>query len=153
VTVTLALVAAALATLVTWSTWRARRDFVAASGTFRCKVRSRSTAVHGIPSTWARRPLHALWVHDVLVLRRGLVRPRVWYLPVRMADGDLVELNPRRVRGLGRRPVSVRVLLDDREEIELAAADRDRSLLVGPFIAVAVGSLPGDAPPGARSSG
>jgi hypothetical protein len=65
-----------------------------------------------------------------------------------MAEGDLVELNPRLVRGLGRRPVSVKVLLDDHQEIEVAAADRDRPLLVGPFVAVAVRVLPGDSAPG-----
>jgi len=149
-TVLVAGVAAVLAAIQLWSTWRIRRDFVATPGVFRCQVRLRSDHLPGISSNWARWPQHAwcvqhaLWVHDVLVVRRGLVRARLWHLPVRTAEGDLVEVCARRVRGLGRRPVSVTLLLDDRQEIELAAADRDRSLLVGPFIVVAVRSVPGD---------
>jgi hypothetical protein len=133
--------------------WRNRRDFVAAPGVFRCNLRLRSNHLPGIAPTWARRRHHALWVHDVLIIRRGLLRPRLRYLPVRMAEGDLVALDPRRVRGLGRHPVSVIVLLDDNQAIELAAADRDRTLLVGPFVAIAVGSFPGDTASGRGPSG
>jgi hypothetical protein len=147
-TAVLATTAAVLAALLGWTIWRSRRDFVRAPGAFRCNVRLLSDHLPGIASTWARRPRHALWVHDVLVIRRGLLRPRFWFLPTRMAEGDLVALNPRRMRGLGRNPVSVKVRLDDHQEIELAAADRDRHLLVGPFVAVAVGVLPDDSAPG-----
>ena len=152
-TAVLASTTAVLAALIAWSTWRNRRDFVRTPGAFRCNVRLRSDQLPGIASTWARGPRHALWVHDVLVIRRGLVRPRLWYLPVHMAEGELIELNPRHVRGLGRRPVSVKILLDDHQEIEVAAADRDRSLLVGPFFAVAVRTPPGDGAPGMTGSG
>jgi hypothetical protein len=144
---------AVLAALVVWSTWHNRRDFVSAPGVFRCNLRLRSEYLPGIAPTWAKWPCHALWVHDVLVIRRGLLRPTLWYLPVHMADGGLTELNPRCVRGLGRRPVSVKVVLDDNHEVELASADSDRPLLVGPFVAVAVGGLPGDPTPGVSPTG
>jgi hypothetical protein len=70
-----------------------------------------------------------------------------------MADGGLTALNQRSVRGVGRSPVSVRVFLDDQQEIELAAADHDRALLVGPFLAVAVGRLPSDPASGVNPLG
>jgi hypothetical protein len=147
-TAVLAATATLLAVLLGWSIWRGRRAFRTSPGAFRCNVRLRSEQqVPGIASTWARRPCHALWAHDVLVVRRGLLRPRLWFLVARMAEGDLVELNPRLVRGLGRRPVSVKILLDDHQEIEVAAGHGDRSLLVGPFVAVAVRVLPGDSAP------
>ena len=143
---------AILSALMAWSAWRARRDFTRAPGAFRCNVRLRSAHLPDIPPTWSRSGRHAVWVHDVLVIRSGLLRPRVLHLPVHMAEGGLVELAPRHVPGLGRRPVSVTLHLDDHEEIELAAEHGDRSLLVGPFVVVAVGSLPGDATPGERPS-
>jgi hypothetical protein len=140
-----------LAALLAWLNWRTRREFVVTPGVFRCNVRLRSYEYSGsVPPKWAKRPCRAFWVHDVCVVRRGLLRPKVWHLPVHMADGGLTELNRRSVRGLGRKPVSVRVFLDDHQEIELAAADRDRALLVGPFVAVAFGRLPSDPAPGAN---
>jgi hypothetical protein len=143
-----------LAALFAWLNWRTRREFAVMPGVFRCNVRLRSDEHLGsIPPKWAKWPCRAFWVHDVCVVRRGLLRPRVWHLPVHMADGGLAELNQRSVRGLGRRPVSVRVFLDDQQEIELAANDRDRALLVGPFLAVAVGRLPSDPAPGVNPLG
>ena len=133
--------AGAFAVWLLWSAWRSRRDFTRADGTFRCRVRVRSASLPGFGPTWSRRPRHARWVHDVLVVRAGLLRPRLHHLPVHVAEGELVELDPRRVRGLGPRPVSVRVLLDDQSAVEVATADRNRALLAGPFVVLAISRL------------
>jgi hypothetical protein len=144
----LAAVTVLLGAVLVWSAWRTRRDFVTAPGAFRCNLRLRSAQVPGILPTWYRSQHHAVWIHDVLVIRSGLLRPQTRLLPVHMAEGGLVELGSRSVPGLGRHPISVTVQLDDHEEIELAAAGEHRSLLVGPFVVIAVGRLPGQAPPG-----
>jgi hypothetical protein len=124
-----------------WSAWHSRREFAGEQGTFRCRVRLRSAALPGFSPTWSRGVRHARWVHDVLVIRTGLLRPRVHLLPVHVAEGELVELDRKRVRGLGPRPLSVRVLLDDQSAIEVAAAATDRTLLAGPFVVLSVTRL------------
>jgi hypothetical protein len=124
-----------------WPAWRDRRDFVRVPGTFRCRVRLRSAALPGFPSRWTRLPRHARWVHDVLVVRSGLLRPRLHVLPVHVAEGELVELDRLRVRGLGPRPVSVRILLDDGAAVEVASTAADQALLAGPFVVLAVSRL------------
>ena len=133
--------ASAIGTWLLWSAWRSHRDFVRAEGTFRCRVRVRSASLRGFGATWSRRARHARWVHDVLVVRGGVLRPRLYHLPVHVAEGELVELDPRRVRGLGSRPVSVRVLLDDQSAVEVATAEANRTLLAGPFVVLAVSRL------------
>lgn len=130
-----------VAGLLLWSAWRSRREFAGEHGTFRCRVRLRSAVLPGFSPTWSRGVRHARWVHDVLVIRAGLLRPRVHVLPVHVAEGELVELDRKRVRGLGPRPLSVRVLLDDQSAIEIAAAATDRTLLAGPFVVLSVTPL------------
>src|SRR5690348_16245095 len=90
-----------------WLAWRAHREFATEPGTFRCRVRVRSAALPGFSARWSRRRCHARWVHDVLVIRRGILVPQVYPLPVHVAEGELVELDPLRVRRLGPVPVSV----------------------------------------------
>jgi hypothetical protein len=124
-----------------WSDWRSHREFARAHDAFRCRVRLRSAELPGFSPTWSRGVRHARWVHDVLVIRAGFLRPRVHQLPVRVAEGELVELDRKRVRGLGPRPLSVRVLLDDQEAIEIAAAAADRTRLAGPFVVLSVTRL------------
>ena len=133
--------AGVVAAWLLWSAWRSHRDFTRAEGTFRCRVRVRSASLRGFSPTWSRLPRHARWVHDVLVVRGGFLRPRLHHLPVHVAEGELVELDPRWVRGLGPRPVSVRVLLDDQSAVEVATADENRMLLAGPFVVLAISRL------------
>jgi hypothetical protein len=124
-----------------WSGWQGQRTFARGHDTFRCRVRLRSAELPGFSPTWSRGVRHARWVHDVLVIRAGWLRPRVHLLPVRVAEGELVELDRKRVRGLGPRPLSVRVLLDDQSAIEIAAAGSDGTLLAGPFFVLSVTRL------------
>jgi hypothetical protein len=141
---------AILTAILGWFIWRTRRDFIRTPGAFRCNVRLRSAHLPGIKPKWSRTSRHAMWVHTVLVIRGGLLRPRIHHLPARMAEGSLVELRPGSLRRLGRSPVSLTVQLDDNQEVELAAAHQDRALLVGPFVVAAVGSLPDKAAPESR---
>jgi hypothetical protein len=126
---------------VAWRAWRGHRAFVAAPGTFRCRVRVRSMELPGFSARWSRGISHARWVHDVLVVRRGVVSPRVYPLAVRVAEGELVEMDPSAVRRLGAFPVSVRVVLDDHSVLEVASRGGDRDMLAGPFVVLAVSRL------------
>jgi hypothetical protein len=121
--------------------WRGHREFVAEPGTFRCRVRVRSFELAGFSARWSRGVSHARWVHDVLVVRRGVLMPRVYPLAVHVAEGELVEMDAGVVRRLGAFPVSVRVVLDDHSALEVAARGRDRDLLAGPFVVLAVSRL------------
>ena len=124
-----------------WSAWRSHRAFVLEPGVFRCRVRVRSAAFPGFPARWTRTPRYARWVHDVLVIRTGFLRHRTDVLPVRVAEGELVEHDRHRLRRLGARPVSVRVLLDGGSAVEVATMSENQALLAGPFVVLAVSRL------------
>jgi len=123
------------------SAWRDRREFTRHPDTFRCRVRVRSAALPGFPATWSRTRRYARWVHGVLVVRTGFLSPRTYVLPVRVAEGEIVELDRRRVRGLGPEPVSVRVLLDDQSAVEVATSGTNQELLAGPFVVLTISRL------------
>jgi hypothetical protein len=131
-----------------WAAWRGHRDFTRQEGTFRCRLRVRSAALPGFSPRWSRRRPQARWVHDVLLVRTGWLRPRIRALPVRVAEGELVELDPRWVRGLGPQPVSIRLLLDDQAAVEVATAEAEGALLAGPFVVLAISRLRSDTAPG-----
>ena len=122
-------------------TLRSRRLFTGAPDAFRCAARVRHGSCAGLRSRWPRRAAHAIWVHDVLVIRRGLSGQRIVALPVRLPEDDIRQLTCR-TRGLGADPLRVGLRLDDGTIVEVAAAAGDRTLLVGPFLAAAIPGLP-----------
>jgi hypothetical protein len=91
---------------------------------------------------WPRRPTWALWVHDVLLIHRGWLRPRVAAVPIRFPDDVMWQASPREVRGLGREPLLLPLRGDDDTLVEVAARGSDRQLLAGPFLAAAIPGLP-----------
>ena len=103
-----------------------RRSFRRTPGVFEAKCRRIAPATS---ATWPRRTVYARWVHDVLIVHQGVALVRNRALPVAglttTAAGD--------VKGLGKRPVVVRLRLDGGEEVEVAAPADDRHDLVGPF--------------------
>src|SRR5437667_11697462 len=58
-------------------------------GTFACKIRVDNGAVDGIARRFRHRRSYALWVHDVLLLRRGLFLCGVMPLAVEAAKDGL----------------------------------------------------------------
>jgi hypothetical protein len=71
-----------------------------------------------------------------------MVKVQVRPLPVRTPAEPLRQLAHREVRGLGREVLCLVLRLDDGSLLEVAAAARDRTQLVGPFLAVAIPGLP-----------
>jgi hypothetical protein len=120
---------------------RGRRQFASAPGAFRCLARVRRGSCRGLRSRWPRRRAYALWVHDVLVIRRGLAGRRIVALPVRLPEED-IKPPADHPRGLGADPLSIALRLDDGAIIDVAAAVQDRMVLVGPFLAAAIPGLP-----------
>ena len=108
---------------------------------FKCRTRWAPTECT-TDIRWRAWRCRATWCHDVLIVRRGLVKVQVRSLPVRTPAEPLRELRRREVRGLGRQVLCLVLRLDDGSLLEVAAAAHDRTQLVGPFLAVAIPGLP-----------
>jgi hypothetical protein len=113
-----------------------------AGTTFPCRVRPAGRLGHQRPGCWPRERWRGAWVHDVLLLERGVLLRRITSLAVRMPEEPLRNASPGEVRGLGRDPVVVLLRLDDDNLVEVAAASEHRADLVGPFGAAAIPGLP-----------
>jgi len=124
---------------------RRRRRIVTASGVFRCRLRTPSWGLDSLSQRWSRRLHYAIWVHDVLVVYRGLFLSRVLLLACRFAE-DLEDAPPG-VRRLGPCPLLLRLRLDDGAIVEVAAPRRACADLVGPYVAAQLH------PSGRRSGG
>jgi hypothetical protein len=117
------------------SLW-SRRTFKRAPGTFPAKVRVRAGAVAGVDARWSRRPVHARWVHDVLLVHHGLALVRSDALAAANVTGPLIGREPDEITHLGVSPVVLTLHLDDGTTTELAGRAADQDLLVGPYAAV-----------------
>jgi hypothetical protein len=122
-----------------FATLWSRREFKRAPGVFSAKLRLVSGEVAGLTAAWPRRPLFARWVHDVLVIHRGLALVRSNALGVGRATGSLVAGDPDEVRGLGEEPVLLTLILDGGASVQLAAPSDDRDAMVGPFVGALLG--------------
>lgn len=122
---------------------------------FRCKHRVRGARRRRLlqdPHGWPRLRTRARWVHDVLVVRRGFLVPRVETYAVRAPEDAVRRTGPGDVGGLGVEALCLFLRLDDGRTLELAAPSADRTLLVGPFLAAAMRELP-DGPAEQRPRG
>ena len=111
-----------------------RREFKRGPETFRARTRIVTGEVAGIKESWSRR-LYARWVHDVVVVHRGLALVRRNELGVARATGPLTMGDPAEIRGLGAHPVVLTLILDSGAAVQLAAAADHRGTMVGPFTA------------------
>ncbi|HYN95123.1 MAG TPA: hypothetical protein VES42_14835 [Pilimelia sp.] len=120
----------------------ARLRFIRGGSAFRCKLRWLDSW-SDVPSFgWRRGRTRAKWVHDVLLVQRGLLQPRTVSLPVRRLDHAIRSSCPVEVRGLGSLPLILTLRLDDGGRVEVAAREADRTALAGPFLAAAIPGLP-----------
>jgi hypothetical protein len=114
--------------------------FPSDTAAFPCKLRPAPPG--GRPATWPRRRRRATWIHDVLLVRRGMPLPRIEALQVRTPDDRVRETTAHEIPGLGAAPVAVVLRLDDGTLLEVACPGTARDLLVGPFLAAAVPHRP-----------
>ena len=120
---------------LTGALW-SRRRFKRAPGAFAAKLCLTSGAVSGLKQSWPRRPLVARWVHDVLVIHRGLALVRTDLLGVSRAIGTIEAADAKRLRRLGADPCTLTLVLDSGASVQLGASADDRDTMVGPFAAV-----------------
>lgn len=120
-----------VALLFVWASVRFGRRYE----TFRCRI--------GLPPgrrrhwRWGRR--RAAWVGDVLFVRSGPLGS--WIAP--LANGvprraTVRRLDARAVRGLGGRPVALRMRDPDGAELEIAVAEDAAAEVVGPYLLAAM---------------
>jgi hypothetical protein len=120
----------------------ARMAFAQAHPTFRCTVRWPDDRHWETAPRWQRHRVRAAWVHDVLLVQRGVLRPRTVVLAVRRPDRPIRPVGPGEVPGLRRDRVVLSLLLDDGQVVDLAARQRDLTALAGPFLVAAITALP-----------
>jgi len=73
----------------------------------------------------------------------GVLRLAAAALPAQVAAHTSVRmLSHLEVRGLGRRPAALLLVLEDRTRLEVAVAEPSRPLLVGPFLVAGLSGLP-----------
>jgi len=149
--------AAAMVTMV-GTGWLVRRRFRRLEGSFRCRLRRTDDGVLMLSRWRLRRILWSwfgdwarawpgvnawgVWAHDVLLVHRGLWRPRIAVFRVRFPDGPMMLMSDVEVTGLGPNPMVFPLRCDDEKQLEVAAAEEDRTLLAGPFLAAAIPGLP-----------
>jgi hypothetical protein len=110
-----------------------RRRFKRTPGVFPAKLRVVAGEVDGVGASWPRRPVHARWVHDVLLVHRGLALVRNSALAVTRVSGPLADGVTGELTRLGPSPVVLTLVLDDGARVALAGPAADRDALVGPY--------------------
>jgi hypothetical protein len=108
-----------------------RRLVRRAPDAFPCKLRVSSA---GDPiGGWGRGTASGRWVHDVLLVSKGLALARSDALPVHDLQGSVTRSVDVKFRS--GHPVSIRLSLDDGSTVEVAAPVSSAHLLSGPFLA------------------
>jgi hypothetical protein len=104
-----------------------RHTFKQQPGVFPLKLRVDSGSVPGLKEKWPRMTYYAFWVHDVLLIHKGLALMRALPLPVAAGEGEPDTLH------LERQPYLLNFRLDGGPVIQMAVGGDVRSLAQGPF--------------------
>jgi hypothetical protein len=139
-------VAASVGTLAVLSAL-SRLRFARLTGAFLCRL-GPSSRWRGRRADWRLRRTRVVWVGDVLLVQSGLLRLGVTPVSAQIPREVSVEsLAPSEVRRLGPRPVALRLTTADGRPLVVATSARNRTTLVGPFLAASLSGLP-EAPRG-----
>jgi len=106
-----------------------RSRFKKREGVFPAKMRQGS----GAGANWPRMSNYALWVHDVLLVHKGLGLLQTVPLGVAGVEGPAEIAPPQEVKGLGEHPVLLRFRLDDGDVLQMAVPGNSQKLAQGPF--------------------
>jgi hypothetical protein len=104
-----------------------RRRITHGPGVFKARVKTEEGSLPGLKEKWSA--VHAVWVHDVLLLFKGLSRARVQPLPV-MAIVQGPQPIASQVKGLGEAPQAMRLRLDNGAEVTVAASAASEAALL-----------------------
>lgn len=112
-----------------WSRW----DFRHRAEVFACRLRPAGPLDKRADRRLGKR--YAYWVHDVLLVHRGLALRRYEALPVTSVDGPFEATT---AKGLGQRPMWLRVQLDDGRAVDVTIHNEDVVPATGPFVAASL---------------
>lgn len=105
-----------------------RRHFQRSPGVFPLRMREATQE----EQKWGGKA-HARWVHDVLLVNKGVAEVRTIPFAVeRIMDGPEPVGTPG-VKGLGDRPVSFVVALDDGPDLQIVTSAELRAVALRPF--------------------
>jgi hypothetical protein len=110
-----------------------RSRFKKQDGVFATKMRLESGSAPGVGKKWPPMSSFALWVHDVLMVHKGLGLMSTSPLGVAAVEGPAQRADPREVKRLGENPVTLRFRLDDGAVVQMAAPGDALELAQGPF--------------------
>jgi hypothetical protein len=115
--------------IMLWS----RSRFKKQDGVFPAKMRHESGAASGDGEKWPPVSSYALWVHDVLLVHKGLGMMQTIPLGVVGAEGSVESADPEKVKRMGENPMLLRFRLDDGAVLQMAVPGDSLTLAQGPF--------------------
>jgi hypothetical protein len=118
--------------MLTTAVW-SRRRFRRAPGVFRCKLRTASGDVPGVADHWPRAFVYGRWVHDVLLVQKGIALVRTLPLPVTAATDSAQPSDNHRLERLGPSQRVVTLRLDSGASVDVATSKTDTALAAGPL--------------------
>ena len=110
-----------------------RNRFKKQDGAFPTKLRLESGTAPGVSEKWPPLPAYALWVHDVLLVNKGLALVRTLPIGVEAPQRAAESADPEEVKRLGADPVLLRFRLDNGAVLEMAVPGNSQTLAQGPF--------------------
>ncbi len=105
--------------LVFWNSKRVKKQ----PGSFPVKIRPETDPDSDEKPKWARGVSYAQWIHDVLIVRKGLGLMLTVPYGIKGVDGSPQDADPEEVKGLGDHPVLIRARLDDDSILEVAVEE------------------------------
>ena len=108
--------------------WWNRRKVKSQPGIFQVKTRLEASADLEKEPKWPRMSNYAQWVHDVLIVRKGMGLMIAVPYGVTAVEGPVPEANVGEVKGMGDRPFVTSLRLDDDSILQVALREEDVDL-------------------------
>ena len=115
------------------SLWQ-RSKFKKQEGVFPTKIRLESGTAPGVSEKWPPMSSFAVWVHDVLLVHKGLGLISTFPLGVEAPKGAVESADPEEVKRLGENLVLLRFRLDGGAVLAMAVPAESKALAQGPFL-------------------
>lgn len=138
--VDLGIVGFLIGAVVAWNRVRFARD----RSSFRCRLaRITPSRTFRHPRRWSRLKTRAKWTGDTLLIQVGPLWAGTLRIAVNLPLDAQIRAEARgAVRRLGAHPQSLLIRCDGCTALVVAVQAKDRTRLVGPFLAAAVAGLP-----------
>ena len=114
------------------SLWN-RHKFRQRPDVFTTKIRLESGSISDFKEKWPPVSNYAHWVHDVLLVHKGLGLMPTTPLGVKGIEGTPTGADTEQVKRLGENPKMLRIKLDDGSILQLAVPEEHLDLAQGPF--------------------